>query len=241
MSKSYSPIVTLVFLGGFFFFLFPSQALAQGSALPQVSSEAPLQEELSQEVVESLDRFTREFIWLEPGSPVGYSPTGEPLFDLDRIQPFQGYQARPLEGRELYLHLGEEELAGRYQRRLWTRRILRISSATLSLAGMVAPFVYLVFASRPAQTIAPVIISSAAAITVGSVLGIRARLMNPHPIEYNERYTLIEEHNRRLVQELDLYRDELPQFEILVPGLFHWSMGLRIGTMQAGVLAVGEF
>lgn len=184
--------------------------------------EEPIVDERPADEKEAIDIFTRNFVWAQDRTTVGVNQVGVEVSRTTDTLFYQGRHKVPLEGEEFYSTVGRDDLAGDYRSRNNFRRGVLWSGIALGVGGVATMFAPLFlydatgvegeYTGREAdQKFFTFLWIGAGIAMVGSISAITSTRIDPHPIEPHERRELAEEYNIRLLEELELDEDEVPE------------------------------
>lgn len=192
-----------------------------GVSIPDAIAEADTDsdriiEEPPDDRAEARDLLTRKFLWSRDYTTVGVDQYGHAVSRQTDTVFYEGRHGRPLEGVEFYETIRRPDLVAEFR----SRRRLNIGLITGGIIGtVVGPLVFgggmAGWLSRTGgeefdNLYVPVMIGGGVLSLAAPIVMVVGMRRGHHPIEPHERRELAEEYNFRLIEELDLNREDIP-------------------------------
>lgn len=176
------------------------------------AGEKELVDEAPADEAEAFDIFTEKFVWSENYAVMGIDQYGREISRTEETSFYKGRHRVELDGEDFYRVMDRDDLADDYRR----GRRLQMGFAFGGL-GVMAVGAGLRYSdsrnrddSRDRSTRYYVGIG---AIGVGALSIFINSMIDPHPVEPHERRQIAEDYNMRLLDELQLDEDDLPEDE----------------------------
>lgn len=174
---------------------------ASAPAADEPVDDGPILDERPADEDEAIDLFTRNFVWSADVVAMEGGRTPE------MAHFYQGRHKKALSPVEFYEVVGRDDLAAQYRK---TRRLSIIAGVGTS-ALMLGTGVGLMVAGDPVDSLGVWAVGLGLTISSGGMGFVVGSLFEPHPLEPYERHEIAEDYNLRLLDELGLDEEELPE------------------------------
>lgn len=227
MKKSFITVVTGVLCS---VVIGISPAAADGAT----DADEPIVDETPADKDEAKELFSNHFVSAREGLIIGIDQFGMEHSRTRVTTFYQGRYQEPLEGEDFYRTVQQPDLADDYRSNNHIRRGLLFGGAAGVVAGPLIVLSTIMGGSDPVADDddfdeTPLGLGTRfwvglGATTVGSIALMAGNVYDPHPVEAHERRQMAEEFNFRLIDELELDEDDLPDEDD--------DEGLRVENMQ---------